>query len=226
MTASLLDDTCTSTTTKQPLEGACTSTTKQQPAVAETFDYLRHILTAPIYDLAVETPLTPAPALSARLKCRVLLKREDCQPIFSFKIRGAYNKLRHLSTDECARGVVAVSAGIPSLCWLRLGNHAQGVAIAARHLGIDATIIMPLCTPQIKVDAVRALGANVVLHGDDFDAAKAYCVDYIHTHNTVNIPPFDDPWIIAGQATMGVELLRQVRIIIFSVFFMSCLRAF
>ncbi len=127
-------------------------------------DYLQKILTAKVYDVAIESPLEPAPTLSRRLGNRVLLKREDQQPVFSFKLRGAYNKMAHLSPAERARGVIAASAG----------NHAQGVALAAQRLGCKATIVMPVTTPPIKIAAVEARGATVVLHGDSYSDAYAH----------------------------------------------------
>ena len=133
-----------------------------------TDPYIDKILSADVYDVAKETPLTEAPSLSERLSCDVLLKREDLQPIFSFKCRGAYNKMASLTEEQRARGVVAASAG----------NHAQGVALAAQKLGVDATIVMPVTTPSIKVDAVRRRGANVVLQGDAFDQASEYAKNF------------------------------------------------
>src|SRR5262250_2674407 len=127
-------------------------------------DYLKKILTAKVYDVAVETPLELAPGLSRRLSNRVLLKREDQQPVFSFKLRGAYNKMAHLAPAERDRGVIAASAG----------NHAQGVALAAHRLGCTATIVMPVTTPRIKIEAVQRLGARVILHGDAYDEAQAH----------------------------------------------------
>src|SRR5690625_5183641 len=131
--------------------------------------YIKRILNARIYDLVIETPLDAAPLLSHRTGNTVLLKREDLQPVFSFKIRGAYNKLLQLGEDERARGVVVASAG----------NHAQGLAMGAKHLGIKATIVMPRTTPQIKVDAVRSRGAKVVLHGDSYDEASAHAQELV-----------------------------------------------
>lgn len=162
-------------------------------------ELLREILTARVYDIAIETPLMAAPRLSRRLGCKVLLKREDLQPVFSFKLRGAYNKLASLSDAERARGVVAASAG----------NHAQGVALAARELGVVATIVMPTTTPSIKADAVRALGAEVVLHGDTFDRAKAHAEGLATTSGAVIVPPYDDVKVIAGQGTIAMEIVRQ-----------------
>jgi threonine dehydratase len=162
-------------------------------------DYLRAILTSRVYDVAIESPLTHAKRLSARLQHRVLLKREDLQPVFSFKLRGAYNKMAALSEAERARGVLAVSAG----------NHAQGVALAARELKCAAVIVMPSTTPSIKVDAVLALGADVVLEGDGYDAAAAVGKRLAADRGLTFIHPFDDPLVIAGQGTVAMELLRQ-----------------
>ncbi|MCJ1312764.1 threonine deaminase [Agyrium rufum] len=165
-------------------------------------DYLRLILTSRVYDVVKETPLTPARNLSKRLECNVLLKREDLQPVFSFKLRGAYNKMAHLDPNQRWKGVVACSAG----------NHAQGVAYSARQLKIPATIVMPEGTPSIKYKNVAYLGGSVTLHGEDFDAAKAEAHRLEKLHGLINIPPFDDPYVIAGQGTIGMELLRQVNV--------------
>jgi len=165
-------------------------------------DYLRLILTSRVYEVVEETPLTPATNLSNRLECKVLLKREDLQPVFSFKLRGAYNKMAHLDPKVSWKGVVACSAG----------NHAQGVAYSARKLKIPATIVMPEGTPSIKHLNVSRLGGSVVLHGADFDAAKEECGRLEKLHGLTNIPPFDDPYVIAGQGTIGMELLRQTNI--------------
>ncbi|MEA3299319.1 MAG: threonine ammonia-lyase, biosynthetic [Pseudomonadota bacterium] len=162
--------------------------------------YVKRILNANIYDLVQETPLDFAPQLSGRLHNRVLLKREDLQPVFSFKLRGAYNRMRKLSDAERAKGVVAASAG----------NHAQGVAMAARALGVKATIVMPRTTPQIKIAAVKALGGKVVLEGDSFDAAASHATRLVAELGMVYIHPFDDPEVIAGQGTVALELLRQL----------------
>ncbi|WP_439817835.1 threonine ammonia-lyase, biosynthetic [Zavarzinia sp. CC-PAN008] len=162
-------------------------------------DYVRRILTSAVYDVASETPLEAMPVLSARLGVPVLLKREDLQPVFSFKIRGAHNRIAALSAAERARGVICASAG----------NHAQGVALSATRLGIAATIVMPGTTPSIKVDAVRRLGGQVVLHGDGFDAARAHAGELAEARGLVFVHPFDDPAVIAGQGTIGLELLRQ-----------------
>jgi threonine dehydratase len=160
---------------------------------------LRDILTSRVYDVARETPLDPAPRLSRRFGNEVLLKREDLQPIFSFKIRGAYNRMARLSADERSRGVIAASAG----------NHAQGVAYSAGRLGIRAVIVMPRTTPEIKVDAVKALGAEVVLAGDRYSEAQQHAEALAAQERLVFIHPFDDPLVIAGQGTVAVEMLRQ-----------------
>jgi len=162
-------------------------------------NYLGKILNARVYDIAKETPLQAAPLLSAQLANTVMLKREDLQPIFSFKIRGAYNKIAQLSREQLAAGVVACSAG----------NHAQGVALSAVHLGIDAIIIMPKGTPAIKVDAVRKLRGNVRLHGDNYDEAQAEAMRLVESEGRTLIHPFDDPLVIAGQGTIGAEILKQ-----------------
>lgn len=162
-------------------------------------DYIRRTLQSAVYELAEETPLEPLPRLSERLGRDVLLKREDLQPVFSFKIRGAHNRLSRLSPAERERGVVCASAG----------NHAQGVAYSASHLGIRAVIVMPTTTPGIKVSAVRAMGAEVVLRGDTFDAANEHARELEAVENLIFIHPFDDPDVIAGQATVGMELIRQ-----------------
>ncbi|CDM26683.1 hypothetical protein DTO013E5_9619 [Penicillium roqueforti] len=165
-------------------------------------DYLRLILTSRVYDVIEESPLTHAVNLSSRLESRVLLKREDLLPVFSFKLRGAYNKMAHLSDEQRWKGVVACSAG----------NHAQGVAFSARKLRIPATIVMPSGTPAIKHLNVARLGGSVVLHGMDFDAAKDEAHRLEKLHGLTNIPPFDDPYVIAGQGTIGMELLRQANL--------------
>lgn len=190
-------------------------------------DYLRMILTAPVYEVANETPLTHAINLSARYNCGLYLKREDLQPVFSFKLRGAYNRMAQLTAEERERGVVCASAG----------NHAQGVALAAKKMGIEATIVMPLATPPIKVKNVERLGGKAVLYGQDFDEAKKkrqMLIDvgfrqapkqrsntFFASHNLcstfnlqelglVDIHPYDDPYVIAGQGTIAVEILRQL----------------
>ena len=165
-----------------------------------TRDLLDRILTALVYDVAIESPLEPAKLLSARLGAPVWFKREDLQPVFSFKLRGAYNKIAHLDEATRGRGVIAASAG----------NHAQGVALAAQRLGCRATIVMPVTTPSIKVDAVRALGAEVVLHGDSFEGAVAHSQALRAELGATYIHPYDDLDVIAGQGTIGMELLRQM----------------
>ena len=162
-------------------------------------NYLERILKAKVYDVAVETPLEAAPRLSRRLDNRVLFKREDLQPVFSFKIRGAYNKIAQLSATAAQRGVICASAG----------NHAQGVALGARTRGIRAVVVMPITTPEIKVQAVADLGAEIVLHGDDYDAANDHAVGIARDRNLVFVHPFDDPDVIAGQGTIAMEILRQ-----------------
>ncbi|MBS3934705.1 MAG: threonine ammonia-lyase, biosynthetic [Sulfuritalea sp.] len=162
-------------------------------------DYLEKILNARVYDVAIETPLEPAPNLSARCGNRLLLKREDMQPVFSFKLRGAYNKIAHLTPRQRKRGVICASAG----------NHAQGVALAAQKLGIRAVIVMPTTTPQIKIDAVKKRGGEVVLHGDSYDAAHAHALVLEKREKLAFVHPFDDPDVIAGQGSIGVEILRQ-----------------
>jgi len=162
-------------------------------------EYVERILRARVYDVARETPLDEAPRLSRRLGNRVLIKREDLQPVFSFKLRGAYNKISSLSAEERARGVIASSAG----------NHAQGVALAAQRLGVKALIVMPKTTPAIKVDAVRTLGAEIVLHGSSYDDAKARADTLAAERGMVYVHPFDDPHVIAGQGTVADEILRQ-----------------
>jgi len=161
--------------------------------------YIERILKARVYDVAIESPLESAPRLSRRLGNRILFKREDLQPVFSFKLRGAYNKISHLSETVARRGVICASAG----------NHAQGVALAGRRRGIPAVIVMPQTTPEIKVQAVRDLGGEVVLHGDDFDHAFEYAVDLARERGLTFVHPFDDPDVIAGQGTIGMEILRQ-----------------
>lgn len=165
-------------------------------------ELLRGILNARVYDVALETPLDSAPRLSERLGCQVLLKREDLQPVFSFKLRGAYNKMFRLDAEARARGVVACSAG----------NHAQGVALAAAKLAIPARIVMPVTTPEIKVEAVRKFGGDVVdvvLHGEDFDDAQAHARELEREEGLVAVHPYDDPDVIAGQGTIGMEIHRQ-----------------
>ena len=161
--------------------------------------YLERILRARVYDVALETPLELAPRLSKQTGQNVLLKREDLQPVFSFKLRGAYNKIVGLSTEDRLRGVICSSAG----------NHAQGVALAALHCDIQATIVMPQTTASIKVDAVRELGGEIVLAGDTYDDAFARATEIASETGQIFVHPFDDPDVIAGQGTIGMEILRQ-----------------
>jgi threonine dehydratase len=170
------------------------------PGGLDAMDVLRLALTGKVYGAAQETPLSFAPALSARLGSGVWLKREDQQPIFSFKLRGAYNRMAHLTPQERAAGVIAASAG----------NHAQGVAFAAQELGVRAVIVMPATTPDIKVRACRARGAEVVLHGDSFSDAEAHAYGLQARDGLTFVHPYDDPLVLAGQGTVGLELLRQV----------------
>jgi threonine dehydratase len=162
-------------------------------------DYLEKILTARVYDVAIESPLELAPNLSARIGNRLLLKREDMQPVFSFKLRGAYNKMSALPERLRRRGVIAASAG----------NHAQGVALAAQKLGCRAVIVMPVTTPRIKIEAVGARGAQVVLHGDSYSDADEHARKLARVRGLVLVHPYDDPDVIAGQGTIGMEILRQ-----------------
>ena len=161
--------------------------------------YVEKILRARVYDVATESPLEPAVRLTARTGNKVLLKREDLQQVFSFKLRGAYNKIFHLSDAQRDAGVVAASAG----------NHAQGVALAGKRLGVSATIVMPVTTPAIKVDTVRRLGGKAVLSGDSYDDAFAHAMKLAEEKGLTFIHPFDDPDVIAGQGTVGMEILRQ-----------------
>jgi threonine dehydratase len=162
-------------------------------------DYLKRILTARVYDVARETALEPARTLSRRIGNHVLLKREDQQPVFSFKLRGAYNKMAHLAPEALQRGVICASAG----------NHAQGVALAARKLGCRAVIVMPVTTPRLKVDSVHALGGEVVLHGDSYSDAYLHALELQREQGLTFVHPFDDPDVIAGQGTVAMEILRQ-----------------
>ena len=165
-------------------------------------DYLEKILNARVYDVAIETPLEIAPILSARSGNRMLFKREDMQPVFSFKLRGAYNKIAHLPPAQRKRGVICASAG----------NHAQGVALSAQKLGCRAVIVMPTTTPAIKIDAVKKHGGamvEVVLAGDSYDAAYAHALELEKKQKLSFVHPFDDPDVIAGQGTIGMEILRQ-----------------
>ena len=171
---------------------------KQQTKLPQ--DWLRRALNAPVYELAQRTPLDPAPRLSAQVGTQLWLKREDLQPTFSFKLRGAYNCIRQMSEEQRARGVFAASAG----------NHAQGVALAARELGVDATIYLPRTTPEIKVEAVAALGANIKLAGDDYDEACAQARKAAFKCGAFFIHPFDNLDVIAGQGTLGIEITQQL----------------
>ncbi len=166
---------------------------------SQYYDYLTRILTASVYDVAVQTPLDAAANLSNRLNNKIYLKREDLQPVFSFKIRGAYNKMSKLSEAQLEKGVITASAG----------NHAQGVALSAQKLGCRAVIVMPETTPQIKVDAVKARGAEVVLAGVSYNDAYDYAMQLVEKNGMEYIPPFDDPDVIAGQGTIGMEIIRQ-----------------
>ena len=170
------------------------------PALSPS-DYLKKILTARVYDVAVESALEPARNLSRRLHNKILLKREDQQPVFSFKLRGAYNKLAHLSPEQLQRGVICASAG----------NHAQGVALGAHKLGSRAVIVMPTTTPQVKIDAVKALGGEVVLAGESYSDAYQHAIELEQQQGLTFVHPFDDPDVIAGQGTIAMEMLRQLQ---------------
>lgn len=178
----------------------------QDASMLET--YVKKILTAQVYDVAIETPLSPMPLLSQRFGNRISIKREDLQPVFSFKLRGAYNRLLQLSAAQRESGVVTASAG----------NHAQGVALGAKKLGIRAVIVMPRITPEIKVAAVRARGAEVVLTGDNFNEALDHARQLMDEQGLTYVPPFDDPDVIAGQGTVAMEMLRQQRGAIDAIF--------
>jgi len=162
--------------------------------------YVKKILKARVYDVAIETPVDDMPTLSERFGNRILLKREDLQPVFSFKLRGAYNKISQLSEEQLKCGVITASAG----------NHAQGVALTGKKLGIQAVIVMPKTTPPIKVDSVKARGGKVVLHGDTYDEASKHSKKLAKEKGMTYVHPFDDPEVIAGQGTVGMEILRQV----------------
>jgi threonine dehydratase len=162
-------------------------------------DYVKKIRAAHVYDVARKTPLDPAISLSARLDNRILLKREDLQPVFSFKLRGAYNKIAHLNDQQRKKGVIAASAG----------NHAQGVALAASRLDLKAVIVMPKTTPDIKVRSVQQLGAEVIMHGNTYDDASAHAHELEHKRDMTYIHPYDDPDVIAGQGTIAKEILEQ-----------------
>ena len=191
----------TSTPASSDLAGPARKAARLAARPLSPADYLKKILTARVYDVAVESALEPARNLSARLGHTVLLKREDQQAVFSFKLRGAYNKMAHLSPAQLKKGVICASAG----------NHAQGVALSARKLGTRAVVVMPLTTPQLKVEAVRALGAEVVLHGDSYSDAHQHAVLLEKKKGLCFVHPFDDPDVIAGQGTVAMEMLRQVQ---------------
>ncbi|KAK9079369.1 hypothetical protein SSX86_001040 [Deinandra increscens subsp. villosa] len=177
--------------------------------VLSEMEYLTNILSSNrVYDVAIESPLSLAPKLSERLGVNVWLKREDLQPVFSFKLRGAYNMMAKLPKEQLAQGVICSSAG----------NHAQGVALAAKTLGCDAVIVMPITTPRIKWESVKRLGATVVLEGDSYDEAQAYAKKRGASENRTFIPPFDHPDIIMGQGTVGMEIVRQMQGPIHAIF--------
>ncbi|MFQ5983523.1 MAG: pyridoxal-phosphate dependent enzyme, partial [Woeseiaceae bacterium] len=173
-----------------------------------TPDYLERIRAASVYDVASETPLELAVNLSERLGNRILLKREDLQPVFSFKLRGAYNKLTTLAQETLEAGIICSSAG----------NHGQGVALAAKRKGVRAVVVMPVTTPSIKVEAVKSLGGEVILHGDAYDDAYAHARELEKLQKLTFIHPFDDPDVIAGQGTIGMEILGQTDETISAVF--------
>ena len=162
-------------------------------------EYVEKIRNAQVYDVAIETPLDKMPRLSQRLNNSVWVKREDLQPVFSFKLRGAYNRMSHLTTEECRQGVIAASAG----------NHAQGVALSAKKMGVSSLIVMPKTTPPIKVEAVKNLGAEIVLHGNNYNDACDYALDLAKQQGRTFIHPYDDPDVIAGQGTIAMEILNQ-----------------
>ncbi|KLV02923.1 threonine ammonia-lyase, biosynthetic [Photobacterium aphoticum] len=175
------------------------TTDSQTDTAPDGAAYLREILRAPVYEVAQITPLQPMKRLTARMGNQIQLKREDRQPVHSFKLRGAYNMMAQLTEAQRQAGVIAASAG----------NHAQGLALSGQQLGVSATIVMPRTTPDIKVDAVRSFGGKVVLHGSNFDEAKGHAEQLAHEHGYTFIPPFDHPAVIAGQGTIGVELVQQ-----------------
>jgi len=178
------------------------SSPKQPPTLDLTpADYLKKILTARVYDVASETALEPARALSRRLHNTVLFKREDQQPVRSFKLRGAYNKMAQMPPEQIAKGVICASAG----------NHAQGVALSASRMGVRAVIVMPTTTPQLKVDAVRGFGGEVVLFGESYSDAYGHAVTLQKKEGLTFVHPFDDPDVIAGQGTVAMEIMRQVQ---------------
>ena len=187
-----------------PSRSAIPAAKKVRALRAETPDYLQKILTARVYDVAIETSLERAPRLSGRIGNTVLLKREDQQPVFSFKLRGAYNKMAHLSPAQLKKGVICASAG----------NHAQGVAMSAKKLGTRAVIVMPTTTPQVKIDAVKGWGADsveILLHGDSYSDAHAHALLLEKKRGLTFVHPFDDPDVIAGQGTIAMEMLMQLQ---------------
>ncbi len=201
---------------KKSISGAASSAADESPKAAakpgrkplikagkalKPADYLKKILTARVYDVAVESALEPARNLSRRLGNTVLLKREDQQPVFSFKLRGAYNKMAHLTPAQLRKGVICASAG----------NHAQGVAMSAQKLGTRAVIVMPTTTPQLKIDAVKGWGGEVILYGDSYSDAHAHSVKLQKEQGLTFVHPFDDPDVIAGQGTIAMEILRQLQ---------------
>ena len=171
------------------------------PAALTPQDYLALALNARVYDVAIESDLHIAPKLSERLGHSVLLKREDQQPVFSFKLRGAYNKMAHLTEAQKKKGVICASAG----------NHAQGVALGAKRMGLKAVIVMPTTTPQLKVDAVKRLGGEVVLAGESYSDAYVHAKKLETQKGMTFVHPFDDPQVIAGQGTIALEMLRQIQ---------------
>ena len=185
------------------------ATLEQTPnAPLGLMDYLQKILTARVYDVAVESPIELARKLTKRLGNQVWLKREDTQPVFSFKLRGAYNKMAQLSPEQLGRGVICASAG----------NHAQGVALSAERLACRAVIVMPVTTPKLKVDAVRSYQGEVILHGDSYSDAYLHALELSKLYNYTFVHPFDDPDVIAGQGTVGMEILRQHQHAIHAIF--------
>ncbi|PIT71935.1 threonine ammonia-lyase, biosynthetic [Limnohabitans sp. B9-3] len=177
------------------------STRTPKPRALQPADYLKKILTARVYDVAVESGLEVAKNLSQRLNNTVLLKREDQQPVHSFKLRGAYNKMAHLTPAQLKKGVICASAG----------NHAQGVALGAKRLGTKAIIVMPTTTPSVKIEAVKALGGDVVLSGDSYSDAYTHALTLEKKNGMTFVHPFDDPDVIAGQGTIAMEMLRQLQ---------------
>ena len=191
----------TKSSLKAPAKLPAKATSQAVGKLLTPSDYLKKILTARVYDVAVESSLEPAKNLSARLKNTVLLKREDQQPVFSFKLRGAYNKMAHLSAAQLKKGVICASAG----------NHAQGVAMSAQKLGTLAVVVMPTTTPQLKIDAVKGWGGEVVLYGDSYSDAYSHAVVLEKKRGLTFVHPFDDPDVIAGQGTIAMEMLMQLQ---------------